>query len=94
MMSDSTPMDAASKRLASALDALDAALDRRRDADRERDGMAAQLHALGNDRARLAGDLDALTARARRLEQTNREVGERIESAMGQIRMVVDAETP
>ncbi len=62
------------QRLALALDALDAAVERRREADRNEDAWAAQVQALGLDRARLASALDGETARSRRLEATNREV--------------------
>jgi len=57
-MTDESAIDAAVKRLAQALDALDAAVDRRQEADRGEQALAAQVHALGVDRARLAAALD------------------------------------
>ena len=42
-MSEQSAIDAAVKRLALALDALDAAVERRTDADRSEDALAAQV---------------------------------------------------
>jgi hypothetical protein len=89
-MSDASAIDAATKRLALALDALEAALERRRQADRGEETLAAQLHALGADRSRLAADLDAQAARARALETANREVGRRLDAAIDTIRSVIE----
>src|SRR5690349_21276503 len=88
-MADASAIDAATKRLALALDALEAALDRRRHADRGQEVLGAQIQALGADRSRLAADLDALTARARRLESVNREIARRLDGAIETIRSVV-----
>ena len=84
-------IDAASRRLTLALDALEAALERRRDADRGEAGLVAQVHALGSDRSRLASDLDAAVARSRSLETTNREIARRLDVAITSIRSVLDA---
>jgi hypothetical protein len=93
-MTESSAIDAATKRLALALDALEAALERRREADRGEQTLAVQLHALGFDRARLAADLDSQTARANRLETTNREVARRLDTAIETIRSVIEAPEP
>jgi len=90
-MTDTSAIDAATKRLALALDALEAAVERRREADRGQEGLEAQLHALGTDRSRLASDLDAAVARARSLEGTNREIAERLDAAIDTIRSVLEA---
>jgi hypothetical protein len=66
-MSDTDSIEAASRRLALALDALDAAAEHRRDAAKSQAALSAQLHVLGNDRARLAGELDHALARSQRL---------------------------
>lgn len=87
-MSDAS-IDAATKRLALALDALEAALQRRREADRNEDNLASQLQALGADRSRLACDLDTQAARAKRLETANREIARRLDVAIGSIRDVI-----
>jgi hypothetical protein len=90
-MSEQSAIDAAVKRLALALDALDAAVERRLDADRSEDALAAQVQALGLDRTKLASALDGETARSRKLEATNREIAERLDSAMASIQSVLDA---
>ena len=89
-MSEIDSIEAASRRLALALDALEAAVERRRDADRSEEALAEQIHALGTDRARLAGELDAATALSRKLESSNREVAQRIDQAIETIRSVLD----
>ena len=90
-MTEPGPVDAAVKRLALALDALDAAVERRREADRSRSDLASQVQALGLDRSKLADALDGETARARALAQANRDIAARIDAAIGSIRAVVDA---
>jgi len=83
---------AAAQRLSLALDALDAAAERRRDADRDAQSLSDQLHALGSDRARLASELDDATARAKTLEAANRAVGERLDRAIETIRGVLNSD--
>ena len=90
-MSDSSAIDAASRRLGAALDALEAAVERRREADRGQDSLAAQVHALGTDRSRLAADLDVAAARSRRLESANREIARRLDGAIDTVRSVLEA---
>jgi Domain of unknown function (DUF4164) len=89
-MNDTSAIDAATKRLALALDALDAAVERRQEADRVEEGLTDQLHALDADRSRLASDLDVAAARARVLETTNREIARRLDAAMQTIRSVLE----
>jgi chromosome segregation ATPase len=91
-MSEIDSIEAASRRLALALDALEAAVERRREAARVEDSLATQLHALGDDRARLAGELDQAVARTRALESVNREVEKRIAQAIETIRAVLASE--
>jgi hypothetical protein len=91
-MSEIDSIEAASRRLALALDALEAAVERRREAARVEDSLTTQLHALGDDRARLAGELDQAVARARALEGVNREVEKRIAQAIETIRAVLASE--
>lgn len=85
-----TAIDMAVKRLALALDALDAAVERRQQADRGEESLIAQVQALGLDRARLADTLDGEVARTRRLESTNREIAERLDKAIASIQSVLD----
>ena len=88
-MSETDSVEAASRRLASALDALDAAVERRREADHGDAALADQIQALGTDRARLAGELDLATARSRKLETANREITQRLDQAIETIRGVL-----
>ncbi len=90
-MSDQSTIDQAVKRLALALNSLDAAVERRRQADRSEEGLASQVHVLGVDRTRLAAALDGETARARRLEATNREIAQRLDAAIASVQSVLDA---
>jgi chromosome segregation ATPase len=89
-MSDTDSIEAASRRLTAALDALDEAAERRREVDRGQQALANQVHVLDNDRARLAGELDHAAARARALETVNREVAQRIDTAIATIRGVLE----
>lgn len=90
-MSEESAIDNAVKRLALALDGLDAAVERRREADRSEEGLVAQVQSLGMDRSRLAATLDGETARSRKLEATNREVAQRLDVAMAAIQSVLDS---
>ena len=91
-MSESEPIEIAQRRLSLALEALEEAAERRREADRDEAALAGQVHALGTDRARLASELDEATARARALETANREVAQRIDHAIDSIRGVLGPE--
>jgi chromosome segregation ATPase len=88
-MSDTDSLAIATRRLALALDALEAAAERRDETDRDREGLTAHMHALGSDRARLADELDHAAARSRGLESANREVAQRIAQAIETIRAVL-----
>jgi hypothetical protein len=87
---DESAIDQSVKRLALALDSLDAAVERRSEGDRSEEGLASQLHALGVDRTRLAAALDGETARSRRLESTNREIAQRLDAAISGIQSVLE----
>jgi predicted nucleic acid-binding Zn-ribbon protein len=91
-MTDQIAIDTATKRLTQALDALDSAVDRRIEIDRSRAILTDQIHALDADRSKLAADLDTQTARARRLETANRDIARRLDAAMENIRLVLDAQ--
>ncbi len=88
-MSETDSIETASRRLALALDALEAAAERRQETDRSEEALAAQIQALGADRARLASELDQASARSRGLETANREVAQRIAQAIETIRGVL-----
>jgi hypothetical protein len=87
----SADIDAATRRLMAALDALESAVERRREADRDEDELATRIQALGADRSRLADELDGSLVKSRRLERANREIAERLDAAIGTIRSVLDA---
>jgi uncharacterized protein YicC (UPF0701 family) len=86
---DQSAIEAATRRLAQALDALESAVERRVEGDSLGAQLSDQLHALGVDRSKLASELDAQTARARRMETANRDVAARIDAAMQSIRAVL-----
>jgi len=88
-MSESDTIQAASHRLALALEALEAAAERRSEADRGATALVTQLHLIDGDRARLASELDEATARSRAMENVNREVAQRIAQAIETIRGVL-----
>jgi ABC-type transporter Mla subunit MlaD len=88
---NASAIDAASKHLMLALDALEGAVERRREADDDGQSVTEQLHALGTDRSRLAADLDVAAAHAKTLEATNREVARRLDAAIETIRSVLEA---
>ena len=92
-MTEQSAIDAAVRRLALALDALDASVERRRENDRGEDMLAQQLHDLGSDRSRLAAALDGETSRSRRLEAANRDVAQRLDAAMENIRSVLESQS-
>jgi len=83
-------LEIATRRLMAALEALEGAVERRRDADRDENELASRIQALGADRSRL-DELDGSLVKSRRLERTNREIAERLDAAIGTIRSVLDA---
>jgi hypothetical protein len=89
---DESPLERATRRLNSALDTLEAAVNRRHDEDRQRDALEAQLQAFGSDRSKLAAELDHVRARSVDLESANREVSRRLDRAADTIRTVLAAQ--
>jgi chromosome segregation ATPase len=82
-------LDAALRRLAAALDKLEAAGERRAKADAVRGNLEEELAVLQDDRSRLAVELDGAIARAKSLEVANEEVGRRLHHASAEIRAVL-----
>ena len=68
------------------------AVERSVEMERSRAALAEQVHTLDADRSRLAADLDSQTARSRRLETANRDIARRLDTAMDNIKLVLDAE--
>src|SRR3954454_6027246 len=83
-------LEIATRRLMAALEALEGAVERRRDADRDENELAGRIQALGVDRSRLAQELDNSLVKTRRLERTNREIAEKLDAAIGSIRTLLD----
>ena len=71
-------LDAALQRLASALDQLEAAAERRQKADAARGDLEEELAVMQDDRSRMAVDLDAALARNKALAHANSEVQRRL----------------
>ena len=86
----SVDIDVATRRLMAALEALESAVERRREADRDENELASRIQALGTDRSRLADELDGSLVKSRRLERANREIAERLDRAIATIRSVLD----
>ena len=85
----SADLEDATRRLMGALDALESAVERRCEADRDEDELATRIQALGADRSRLADELDGSLVRSRKLERANREIAERLDAAIVTIRAVL-----
>jgi uncharacterized protein DUF4164 len=91
-VSDASKVEAATKRLQSALDALEGAVERRLERDQGHAALASQVYAFDSDRSRLAAELDAVSARARALETVNREVARELDEAIAGIAALIDAQ--
>ena len=84
-------IDTALKRLASALDQLEAAGERRVLADGARADLEEELNVMRDDRAMLAVELDGALARARNLALANSEVRQRLEKAGETVKSMIAA---
>ncbi len=82
-----TGVDQTVKRMSDALDALDAAIARRLEGERNRSAIAEQAHA-SIDLVTLRSELDTVQARVSQLEIANREAAHHIGEAMTAIRTV------
>lgn len=77
-------------RLDQAIGRLEVSVGRRLDVDRSLVTLETELQRLGEDRSKLALDLDQSAARSARLEEANREVSRRLVAAMESIRAVLE----
>jgi chromosome segregation ATPase len=84
-------LDIVLKRLAAALDHLEAAAERRAKVDAERNDFEEELAVMQDDRSRLAVELDGALAKAKVLSAANAEVSRRLERASDAIRSVLTA---
>jgi chromosome segregation ATPase len=80
-MSTPARLKAALKGLVTALDQLEAACERRVQAEAERNDIEEEFAVLQDDRARLAVELDGAVARSQSLELANNEVARRLARA-------------
>lgn len=87
---DAASVQKAVDRLDAALGQLEAAVNRRVETDRRYATVEDELQRLGEDRSKLAQDLDTAVTKSARLEDTNREVSRRLVSAMETIRAVLE----
>jgi predicted nucleic acid-binding Zn-ribbon protein len=83
-------LDDAMIRLDSALSQLEAASQRRLEAERRRGDLETELTLMQDDRARLAAELDGTMARLTRVEGAANDVGKRLDRAMDTIRDVIE----
>ena len=77
-------------RLESALDNLEASAARRAQADAARANLEDELAVMGDDRSRLAAELDGALARSKLLAAANDEVAQRLEGATAAVQAVLD----
>lgn len=89
-MTNSNRLDASLKRLAVALDRLEAAAERRVIAERLRLDQEEALAVMQDDRSRLAVDLDGALARAHALREANIEATRLMQSAGATIRALLE----
>lgn len=77
-------------RLGKALGSLEDAVEARLEREQGFADAEAELQRMNADRSRLAQEIDGSEARAKRLEEVNREVSRRLVTAMETIRAVLD----
>jgi L-lactate utilization protein LutB len=80
------------RQLEAALQSLEYAVEQRLSQAAGADGLAEEVQMLTSDRAELAEALDQAKARAVKLEQVNRDVSRRLDSAIATIREVLLSE--
>ena len=85
-------LSAALARLEAALDRLEVGVTRHFDADLRRSDLEVELQVMGEDRARLAGELDSASARVTQLESAFDHVGLRMGAAIGTIEDILARE--
>jgi len=82
-------LDMPLKRLAAALDHLEAAAERRAELDAHRADLEEELAVMQDDRSRLGLELETAAARIRRLEEANADVARRLAATGASIRSVL-----
>jgi len=89
-MTERRSVETSLARLDQAIGRLEVSVARRLDADRSLGALETELQRLGDDRSKLATDLDNSAAQSARLEEANREVSRRLVTAMESIRAVLE----
>jgi predicted nucleic acid-binding Zn-ribbon protein len=89
----SPDLEAAIRRLHSALGELEGAIMGRDDLARRTD-LETELQIMQDDRARLAVDLESATARLAKVENATAHVGRRVQSAVATLRDVLSRAEP
>jgi hypothetical protein len=79
------------QRLEQAIGALEAAAGKQNRLSRQVTDLTTELQLMRADRQRLADLLDESTARGLALDHARRQIGERVDRAIGAIRSVVEA---
>ena len=79
-------------RLETALDQLEGGVARHFDTDARRSDLEVELEVMGEDRARLAGELDSASARVTQLESAVDHVGTRMGAAIHTIEDILARE--
>jgi hypothetical protein len=93
-MANPTRLDSSLKRLMSATDFLEAAVERRAVGDRKRLDVDETFAVLQDDRSRLAVELDGALAKVRALEEANTEVERRLGTVGAAIAAVLAQSEP
>ena len=88
-MSEDGSVESGVRRLNAAMDALEIAIGRRRASGEALGDLKSELHAITEDRSRLAQDLDQVKQRAAVLDRTNQDVAARLQSAIGTVRALL-----
>lgn len=87
-------LDMPLKRLAAALDHLEAAAERRAESDSRRADLEEEFAVMQDDRARLGLELETSATRIRKLEDANDEVARRLAAASASIRTMLGEDEP
>lgn len=86
---DDAKLDVAFQRFDKALEGLEATIVKFRQSSETRAGLEAQLADLGEDRSKLAQELDAANAANTALNETKAHVSQRLGAVMDNIRLLL-----
>ena len=91
MSTQDTGIEQSLKRLNAALDAFEAALMRRKHTSETVESLKKEIQTLTEDRSNLAQELDKVRAFATQLEKIQGKAGKRLDTAMDNIRSVLES---